>query len=266
MTISFVIPFYNEERRIRYALSALLEGVHTHGLRLEEVIFVDDGSVDISVSIVERYKPRLEKKLRAKVTILSYKKNRGKGAAVRTGMLASSADYTLFFDVDMSTPLSELGKFAPLMKRGYDVIVGTRKNGKATVVVYQPLYRQLLGKGFTTLSNMLLSTNFTDFTCGFKAFSKQAKDHVFGLAKIDGWGYDAEILFLSNKFNYHTCEIPVLWANNERSKVNLLKDIVRSLTELVVIRITDLIGGYSTSTSLRLLHQLLRNNVLLKNA
>src|SRR3989338_8022981 len=196
-TISLVIPIYNEEKRIKKTILALSQGFTFDGLKLEEVLFVNDGSTDGTAEKVRKHKKKLEKILDAKVRIISYKVNRGKGFAVKKGMLASSSDYSLLLDCDMSTPFSQLKKFIPLMEKEIPVIIGTRKNGKSTVVKAQPLYRQLLGRGFTVLSNIILGINVTDFTCGFKAFSKEARDVIFHFAKIDRWGYDAEILFLS---------------------------------------------------------------------
>src|SRR5207245_1659543 len=142
-----------------------------------------------------------------RIQIISYSQNQGKGYAVRRGMLASKADYTLFFDADISTPLSEISKFMPEIKKGTQVIVGTRKNGKSTVLVRQPRYRELLGRGFTLLAQTVLNTQITDFTCGFKAFSKTAKDDIFKKAVINRWGYDAEILFLAKRRGYTAKEV-----------------------------------------------------------
>src|SRR5690606_14633446 len=123
------------------------------------------------------------------VKIVTYGNNMGKGYAVRMGMLAGKSDYILFFDADMSTPLVELKKLMPHINKGTDVIIGTRKNGHSTVVKHQPLYRELLGKGFTRITQIAMNTKITDFTCGFKCFSKNATKTIFTRAIITGWGY-----------------------------------------------------------------------------
>lgn len=250
ITLSFVIPVFNEENRIKQALRELKQSTFIRDFRLEKVIFVNDGSTDKTTAIIRKQKKAIEKRLNAQVEIISYKKNKGKGYAIRLGMLSSSSDYTLFFDADMSTPLTEIKKIIPWMKKGIDAIIGTRKNGKATVIKYQPLYRQLLGKGFTSITNTVLQKRVTDYTCGFKAFSKQAKNHIFNIACINRWGYDAEIIFLSGKFSYSTQEVPVLWANNDESKVSILKDVVYSLYELFAIRASDVLGKYENKPHL----------------
>ncbi len=236
-TLSFVIPVYNEEKRIGKTIKALQKGFNFNGLKLKEVIFVDDGSTDQTKFTLEKAVFDLRKSLKAEIKIISYKKNKGKGFAVKTGMLASSADYTLLFDADMATPLNELSKFLPLIEKRVPVIIGTRKNGESTVKKPQPLYRQILGRGFTLLSNLTLNTWVTDFTCGFKAFSKEAKGEIFSKSTINRWGYDAEILFLAKKFGFEIQEKAVFWYDDKDSRVNLLKDLPQTFGELIKIRI-----------------------------
>jgi len=239
-SLNFVIPVFNEEMRISKTIKALKKGFSFSGIKLEKIIFVDDGSTDKTTFLIKKARPSLEKVLGAQVKIISYKKNKGKGNAIRVGMLASDSDYTLFFDADMATPLSEFEKFLPFVKKGAPVIIGTRKNGKSTVRVHQPKYREVLGKGFTFLSNIILNTWVTDFTCGFKAFSREAKNEIFSKATIDRWGYDAEIMFLSRKLGYKIQERAVLWYDDNRTKVNLAKDLPNTFFELIRIRVNCL--------------------------
>lgn len=247
-TLSFVIPVYNEAQRLQKTFTALEELTLPRGLKLEDVIFVNDGSEDATLRILQRAKKGLEKALKArkhkaKITIISYKENRGKGYAVTTGMNASDADYTLFFDADMSTPLSEIKKFMPFIAKNIEVIIGTRKNGKSTVIKHQPVFRELLGKGFTLMTQRILSTSVTDFTCGFKAIRKNAKDKIFAQTTIERWSYDAEIIFLASQKGYTMQEVPVVWSDDNRSKVNLLVDVPRTLFELSTIRLNTLEGS-----------------------
>jgi dolichyl-phosphate beta-glucosyltransferase len=125
------------------------------------------------------------------------------------------------------------------MKKDVDAIVGTRKNGQSTVIKHQPLYREILGKGFTLLTNLILNTKFTDFTCGFKAFSRYAKNRIFEKAVIQRWAYDAEILYLAKKMNLQIVEVPVVWKNDPASKVKLSKDLIQTLFDLIKIRFND---------------------------
>ena len=232
-TISFVIPVYNEEQRLNKTFLALKNFKAPVGLKLSEIIFVDDGSVDQTVLKINKAKVLLSKKLNTKVKLVTYAKNQGKGYAVKQGMLAASGDYTLFFDADMSTPLSELKKFVPFIKNNTDVIIGTRKNGHSTVIIHQPRLRELLGKGFTLMTKTILKLNVTDFTCGFKAFSKEAKNQIFAKSIIKRWGYDAEIIFLADKYKFSIAEKSVIWSNDKNTKVN--KAIPETFMEIFTI-------------------------------
>jgi glycosyltransferase involved in cell wall biosynthesis len=236
-TLSIVIPVYNEEKRLNKTFKALSGGFNFNEIQLERVIFIDDGSTDNTVEKIRRQKEELENKLGARVDVYSYLSNNGKGYAIKTGMLISDSDYTLFFDADISTPLTEFKKFLPFIKESTPIIIGTRKNGESTVIIPQSLYRQMLGRGFTYLSNLILNTWVTDFTCGFKVFSREARNAIFSQSVINGWGFDAEALFLAKKFGFGVVERAVIWQDDKQSKVNLLKDLPQSLLELFKTRI-----------------------------
>ena len=242
-TLSIIIPVYNEEKRLEKTFQALSEGFSFTGINLEKIIFVNDGSTDITLEKIKIHQKQLEETLEAKIEVFSYQPNKGKGHAIKTGMLISDSDYTLCFDADIATPLSEFKKFLPLIKKNAPVIIGTRKNGESTVTLPQPLYRQLLGRGFTCLANLILNTWVTDFTCGFKAFSREAKEAIFNQSVIVGWGYDAEILFLAKKLGFQVSEKAVSWQDDRQSRVKLYKDLPLSFLELLKIRIYH--SGYA---------------------
>ena len=247
-TLSFVIPVYNEQTRIKKTFEALKRVKLPHGLKLSEVIFVNDGSTDQTKTKINRFRSK-NKKI-ANIKLVNYEKNMGKGFAVRQGMLSGSADYILFFDADMSTPLSEIDKFVPLMEADADVIFGTRKNGQSTVLKHQPLYRELLGKGFTLMTKAALGVKTTDFTCGFKAFSRNASFRIFSKALINGWGYDAEIAFLAKKSGFEIYEQSVIWTNDERTKVKLYKAIPQTVADLFKIHLNHSIRSAFENASL----------------
>ncbi|MBU1070960.1 glycosyltransferase [Patescibacteria group bacterium] len=243
-TLTLVIPVYNEAKRLRKTFSTLNKWQVSAGLKLDQVIFVNDGSTDQSLNILKNTHLKLNKK------IISYPKNMGKGFAIKKGMLASQADYTLMLDADMATTPSQIKKFLPLINKGTDVIVGTRKNGHSTVTIHQPFIRENLGKIFTKLSQIILGVQVTDFTCGFKAFSQIAKNDIFSKSLINRWGYDAEILFLAKKLNYSIAEKSVPWADQKGTKVNLIKDSISSLSELITIRLFHLQNKYQIKSPL----------------
>jgi dolichyl-phosphate beta-glucosyltransferase len=237
MNLSVVIPVFNEEARLARALEAL--NIFRAGLDLEaEVIFVDDGSTDRTAEMLAAAAARFAFRL------LSYRPNRGKGYALKQGILQASEDYVLFLDADMSTPLTELAKFREAMSRGVPVIIGSRKAAGSRVLKSQPLLRRKLGEGFSFLSSLLLVPGITDFTCGFKVFRRDAARRIFGAQRIERWGFDTEILFLARRYGYVIQEIPVSWANDERTKVRLLEDVARSFTDLLRIRFNALRRRY----------------------
>lgn len=246
-TITFVIPVYNEEKRIIKTVTALRNAVIPQYLNLEKIIFVNDGSTDATSKLLNKFSNQIAQDTNTPVQILSYKENKGKGYAIKIGMTYSNSDYTLFFDADMATPLSELEKFVPFMKEGKPVIVGTRKNGESTVVEHQPRLRELMGRAFTLLSQIMLNTWVTDFTCGFKAFSREAKDNIFGRSRINRWGYDSEILYLARRLGYNLTEKAVIWSDDKNTKVKLFRAVFTSLSELIRIRYYSISGAYLLS-------------------
>lgn len=239
-TVSFIIPVYNEQNRIHKTMEALNTLTLSKELTLTEVIFVDDGSTDDTLFLVKRAKTTILKRFKkryknTKITILSYRKNRGKGFAIKQGMIHTTADYALFFDADMSTPLSQIEKFVPFMKNDIAVIIGTRKNGKSTVILHQPLIREMMGRMFTKIARYILQVETSDFTCGFKAFSKVAREQIFSLSQIKRWGYDGEIMYLAKKYHFSWQEKAVIWSNDPNTKVKMAQAAIQTLIELMLI-------------------------------
>lgn len=237
-TLTVLIPAYNEEKRIAGTIDKLRGYFDSLGLAWD-LLLVDDGSSDATVEVVR-------KKLAdfGKFKVLSHRSNMGKGAAVRTGMLAASGDYVIFMDADFSTPIEEFGKFRPLIAQGLPVIIGSRKMPGALVEKHQPFAREFFGKGFTFLSNLMLGTSYSDFTCGFKCFRRDAARRICGLQRIDNWSYDAELLFLAEHLGYGAREVPVRWINDPNSRVRLFRDIATSFYGLLRISAFRLSGKY----------------------
>lgn len=234
--LSVIIPVFNETKRLQKldAVFAYLKTVRF----TSELIIVNDGSTDESLEILESFKKEHNFKL------LSYHRNKGKGYALKFGVKEANGKYILLTDVDLSTPITEFEKFKTFINQ-YDVIIGTRKSDSATLLVRQPKFRELLGKGFTLLSRVVLNLNLSDFTCGFKCFSNRCAKLVFSKSKINRWGYDSEVLFLANKFGYEIKEVPVVWKNDPQTKVRFPQDVFNSLQELLTIRLNGILGKYN---------------------
>lgn len=251
-TIDFIIPVYNESKRLNTTISALNSFASPKDLKINKVIFVNDGSKDNTLSLLKSAKIKFPKK------IVTYPQNMGKGYAIKQGFLTAKSDYALFFDADMSTPLSEINKFMPFIKNNAPVILGTRKNGHSTVIKHQPWLRENLGKCFTLLSQIILNTKVTDFTCGFKAFSKPVYQIVGSQMTINRWGFDSEIIFLVSRLGFPIQEKAVVWTDEPNTKVNLLKDIYRSFSELLEIRVNYFKGAYQLKNKAGQFSNLLR--------
>ena len=237
-TLDIIIPVYNESSRLKLTFQALNSFVSPRGIKINKIIFVNDGSTDNTLAKIKNVHLKYSKK------VVTYSHNQGKGAAIKLGFLNATADYALFMDADMSTPITEFTKLMPFIRQNIPVIIGTRKNGHSTVTVHQPWVREHLGKVFTLLSQIILNTWVTDFTCGFKVFSRPAYTTIAPLMTINRWSFDSEIIFLAKIYNFSIQEKSLAWADHPASKVNLIKDIFRSFTELLQIRLNHLSGVY----------------------
>ena len=229
-------PFvFNEFKRIHnlITISNYLKNSHF----VSELIVINDGSTDKTLDKLKDFKKKM------KLKIISYKKNKGKGYAIRQGVLKAKGQFILFCDVDLSTPIQELDKFIPFTKSS-DVIIATRKVKESQLITRQSFIRENLGKAFTLLSNLILNANISDFTCGFKLFSQKSAKEIFSRLTINRWGFDSELLFISKKRGFKIKEIGVSWHNNSLSKVKFPEDIFISLLELLKVRINDLKGIY----------------------
>lgn len=233
--LSIIVPVFNEENRL-HSLDKVVTFFQPFPFQWE-LIVVDDGSTDSTLAKLEPWAAREE------VTIIAYKPNRGKGYAIKQGMLQAKGQYRLFMDIDLSTPLEEFYHFQPFLGQ-YDILIGTRKRSQGQIIEHQPWLRESLGRGFTWLSRMILQVQASDFTCGFKIFTDSAAKIIFPRLRIDRWGFDAEIIYLAKKFGLSVHEIGVRWRNDPLTKVNLKKDIWRSFRDLIQVRLNDWRGLY----------------------
>lgn len=211
--LSLVIPSYNEKDRITSTVAtveAYLESLD----KPCEIIVVDDGSSEDSRRIIEDSFVN-----DPSVRVISYQPNRGKGYAVRSGMLASRGDYAAFSDVDLSAPIEELEKLFAAIDAGADVAIGSRAVKGSQLVVHQPLYRELGGKALRKLVGLLALADIHDTQCGFKLFKGDVARRVFAKCVVDGWGFDVEALYLARRMGYSVSEVPVRWSHSADSKV-----------------------------------------------
>ena len=229
--LSVIIPTYNEEANIRRSAEAVVAYLGA-GPRSWELLLVDDGSTDGTVGIEEELaaaEPR--------VCVLAHSPNRGKGFAVRQGMLAAKGAVRLFLDADYSTPIEECEKLLPHLEGGFDVAIGSRRQPDAQIETKPPLHRYLMGEAYIALATRLLGTRLTDFNCGFKAFRAEAAERLFRLQRRDDWSFDAEVLALATRLGYRISEVAVRWAHAQAtSKVSPVRDAIKSFVALLGIR------------------------------
>ncbi|MCX6731331.1 MAG: glycosyltransferase [Candidatus Roizmanbacteria bacterium] len=233
--ISVIVPVFNEEKRI-HNLKTLLEFVKNKQY-IKELIVVNDGSIDRTKETL------LNLQKISKFILVSYRKNRGKGWAIKKGVEIARGTHVVFIDVDLSTPPKMIGVLKKILHTK-DILIGTRKNDKAILSQRQPKLRESMGKFFTSLSQTILSVYVSDFTCGFKCFSLKAAKHIFKKQQIKRWAFDSESLFLAQKYGYSIGEIPVEWKDAKGTKVRFPQDAISSFLDLLTIRINDLLGKY----------------------
>lgn len=236
--LSVVIPVYNEEKRLAPSLDEVLSFLKTFG-KPAEVVVVDDGSKDKTADLV-RARAKTEPMLR----LVQLPANRGKGAAVRAGMLDAKGEIRLFRDADSSTGMDHLAAFLSEFEKGADVVIGSRRVAGAKFVRRQPLPRELLGRGFTFMCRALLVWQVRDFTCGFKAFRDRAAVEVFSRQLVDRWSFDAEIMYLAHALGLKISQVPVTWKDDEGTKVRLARDVFGSFAEIGQIVLNRLRGSY----------------------
>ena len=233
MRFSLIIPAYNEERRIGATLERATAFLADEDA---EILVVDDGSDDGTAGLVRREFPS--------VRLISCPANRGKGHAVKEGMLTASGDFRAYYDADGSTPIEELTRAWPVFEAGADIVIGSRSISGSDVQVRQARLRETMGRGFNLLLHLLRLTRFMDTQCGFKVFTCRAVQETFPRASIQGFGFDAEILYIAAKRRLRIQELPVRWVNSRESRVRLLADGFGMLRDALVVRANALAGRY----------------------
>jgi len=239
--VSIVIPAYNESERIVAPLKTVLEFISTSGQNAE-VIVVDDGSSDDTAKIAEQAfsaMPNIQS------NVIRYEKNRGKGFAVKTGLMAANADVALFSDADLSTPIDEMSKLVdPIANGECDVAFGSRALDRTLIGTHQPWRREQGGRVMNFIIRTMSGLPFADTQCGFKAFNLVKFRPLLDVMKIDRFGFDVEFLFVANHHHLRLKEIPVRWNDVEGSKVSVFRDTRRMISELNQIRTNARRGRY----------------------
>jgi dolichyl-phosphate beta-glucosyltransferase len=240
--ISLIIPAFEEEARIGDSIGKILRFVAEIGTSAE-LIVVDDGSKDRTAETAEsafKSFPDTPSK------IIRYEENRGKGFAVKTGLLAATADTALFSDADLSTPIEEMSTLVDPIRNGeYDVTFGSRALDRSLIGTHQPWRREQGGKVMNLVIRTMSGLKFADTKCGFKAFNMVKFRPLLDVMTVDRFGFDVEFLFVANYHRLRMKEIPVRWDNVEGSKVSVVRDTRRMFSELALIRRNARDGKYN---------------------
>ncbi|HEY2353255.1 MAG TPA: dolichyl-phosphate beta-glucosyltransferase [Candidatus Acidoferrum sp.] len=237
--LSIVIPSYNEELRLPGTLERLAEYLPTLGLRTE-VLVVDDGSNDRTAAVAESFRGKI-----STLRVLSNGTNRGKGYSVRHGSLEAEGEMLLFTDADLSAPIEESGKLLKALNEGYDVAIGSRAMDRSLISTHESVFREFAGIIFNKIVRIILRLPFVDTQCGFKAFRRERCRIIFEQQRIEGFGFDPELLYLARHHGLRAIEIPVRWGHSPATKVSMLRDSLKMFADIFVIRWNALSGRYA---------------------
>jgi dolichyl-phosphate beta-glucosyltransferase len=233
-SVSIVIPAYQEAHRLPPTLAALAEWMSGCAWPVEVWIVVEpgtDGTREIATEAAAR-QPNLH--------VLTYPEHRGKGFAVRTGMLAATGAYQFYMDADLSVPLRDLTAFVEFFRGNpeVDLLLGNRQHPGSKIILEQSWLRRRMGQTFNFVLRQLALTGVQDTQCGFKGFRRAAAQAIFSRQRIDGFAFDVEVLLLARQLGFKVVDLPVEWRNSAESKVHMVRDSLRMLTDAIRIRRT----------------------------
>lgn len=234
--LSLIIPAYNEAERLPQTLPGVAAFLEAQSYP-SEVIIVNNNSQDATREIAEEFAARYPY-----MRVLD-EARQGKGAAVRTGMLAARGEFLFMADADFSMPVSEIAKFLPPALTDYDVAIGSRE-AKGAVRYDEPEYRHFMGRVFNIYVKLFAIPGFEDTQCGFKCFRRAPALDILQYQTIDGWAFDVELLYIALHRGYKVVEVPVEWHYGENSRINPLRDTINMVQEVLRIRSNDAHGRY----------------------
>ncbi|TAJ09139.1 MAG: glycosyltransferase family 2 protein [Nitrospirae bacterium] len=241
MPLSIVIPAYNEAKRILPYLQHITAYLGQKG-QPYEILVVDDGSRDETVSVVEQFQAQHQA-----VRLIRLPTNRGKGQAVRTGMQQARGELRLMADADGATPIQEVERLEAAIHNGADLAIGSRPLAyrDARYKVQVRWHRSVSGNLFNWCVQRLGIPGIRDTQCGFKLFRAAVAQDLFGVSQIDGYGFDLELLYIAQRRGYQIAEVPINWSDQPGSKVLVLRDGLRMFCELLAVRRNDKAGRYN---------------------
>jgi dolichyl-phosphate beta-glucosyltransferase len=238
--LSIVIPAHNEASRLPRTLGKVFDYLGNQSYT-SEVLIVENGSSDRTLELAQNYA-----KDRPNLTIIREEK-RGKGNAVRRGMLEARGEYRFICDADLSMPIEELEKFLPPMLEDFDIAIGSRE-APGAVRYNEPYYRHLGGRAVNLMIQMLILPGLNDTQCGFKCFRAGTTETLFRQQTLMGWSFDIEVLYLARKKKLRVKEIPIQWYFDADSKVRAVRDALRMIGDIFRIHLNAIRGRYDLNT------------------
>jgi glycosyltransferase involved in cell wall biosynthesis len=233
-SISIIIPAFNEEKRLPSTLATVKAYLAASSWEFSEIAVVDDGSRDATAEVAEA----------AGVRVLRNPGNRGKGYTVRHGMLEAKGDWALFSDADLSAPIDELEKLWTAVERErVRCAIGSRALDRSLIGIHQSAFRENMGRVFNLLMRLETGLPFQDTQCGFKLFETAAARQIFGRQRLDGFGFDVEVLYIAKRLGYRTVEVPVRWNDVAGTKVSMLLG-AKGFLDPLKVRWNGLTGKY----------------------
>lgn len=240
--LSVIIPAYNEEERLTPTLRSITSFLSSQAYTWE-ILVVDDGSKDKTADVV-----RAASITEHRIKLLQYGQNRGKGFAVRYGMIRGRGQYRLFMDADNSTSIDHFAKFFPYFAQGFDIVIGSRDIDGAEIQVHQAWWKEKLGDLGNLWIQFWAVPGVKDTQAGFKVFTAKASEDIFPRLTIDRWGFDVEALAVGRNLGYKIIERPIIWINDPNSKVSG-SAYLEVLKEVVQVRLNIWRGIYHQKTT-----------------
>lgn len=226
--LSIVIPAHNEEQRLPPSLEQIFAFLQRQPYS-SEVLVVENGSTDRTLEAAQAFAGRF-KNLRVLQST-----RRGKGLAIREGMLASRGEYRFMCDADLSMPIEQLNLFLPPLQAGFDLAIASRE-APGAVRYNEPSYRHWGGRAINIIIRLLILPGLHDTQCGFKCFRADVAEDLFRLQTLPGWSFDIELLYIARRRNYRIAEIPIHWSHNAESKLSVWRDALQMIADIFTIR------------------------------
>ena len=228
---TLIIPCFNETQNLATLFQEIALFQDVNG-ELKEIIFVDDGSTDATQQMLDLF----VRSSQGNARVVTFANNRGKGAAVREGVLSAKGDFCVVLDADLSVPLIYIKSVVDQLSQGAVIVIGNRRMKGSYIVAPQGLIRHTMGALFVVFTKVLLGIPTNDITCGCKGFLIERVQVFFRDLQTFRWGYDAEVLFRATQAGISFVEIPIVWAHKSTSKVRIWRDSIRTFFEIIKIR------------------------------